>query len=159
MASSGLDLISCLHTHIPPSEPMGAEGNIESHGPQPSPGPVTSSDIPTLGRLFGLAFAPDRLGHFIFSHGYDLNLSIHYSQVSYRTAYEDPNKWFLKAVDDATGEIVGFIIWSSIEKQADESEMEFQPPLNKEDNQVVSARFQSRRVNTMIGMRYIRKLH
>ena len=128
-------------------------------GPNLRLDPVTSSDIPTLGRLFAWAFAPDRLRHFFFSHGYDLNLSIHYSQVSYRTAYEDPNKRFLKAEDDATGEIVGFIIWSSIEKHANESEMGFQSPLNKEYNQAVFARFKSRRVNTMIGRRYIRKLH
>lgn len=75
---------------------------------------ATSPDIPTLGRLFALAFAPVHLRNFIFSHGYDLDLSIQHSQT--RSAYEDPSKRFLKAVDDTTGDIVGFIMWSVIER-------------------------------------------
>ena len=120
--------------------------------------PATSSDIPTLGRLFASAFAPDNLRRFIFSHGYDHNVSIQYSRARYRSAYEDPSKRFLKAVDDTTREIVGFIMWSVIENQGDESEIDTPPPLNPEFNRAVFGRFQKRRVDTMRGRRYIRKL-
>ena len=120
--------------------------------------PATLSDIPTLGRLFASAFAPDNLRHFIFAHGYDHNLSIQYSQARYGSAYEDPSKRFLKAVDDTTGNIVGFIMWSVIEEQGDESEMDTPPPLNSEFNHAVFGRFQKRRVEMMRGKRYIRKL-
>lgn len=121
--------------------------------------PATSSDIPTLGRLFALAFAPDLLRHFMFSHGYDLDLSIQYSQTRHRNAYEDQSKRFLKAVDDTTGDIVGFIMWSVIERQGDETEMHYPPPLNVDFNRAVFGRFQDRRVRTMMGRRYICKVY
>ncbi len=73
----------------------------------------------------------------MFSHGYDLDLSIQYSQTRYRNAYEDPSKRFLKAVDDTTGDIVGFIMWSVIERQGDETEIDYPPPLNADFNRAV----------------------
>ena len=121
--------------------------------------PVTSSDIPTLGRLFALAFDPDHLRHFKFSNGRDLNLSIQLSQARYQSAYEDPSSRFSKAVDNATGEIAGFITWSVIEEQEDESESVFPPPLHTEFNRAVFGRLQKRRVQTMRGRSYIRELH
>ena len=126
--------------------------------PNISLAPATSSDIPTIGRLFALAFAYDHLGNFIFSHGYDLNLSIQHSQTRHGRAYQDPSKRFLKAVDDTTGDIVGFIMWSVIERQGDETEMDYPPPLNADFNRAVFGRAQDRRVRTMRGRRYICKL-
>ncbi len=95
----------------------------------------------------------------MFSHGYDLDLSIQYSQTRYRNAYEDPSKRFLKAVDDTTGDIVGFIMWSVIERQGDETEIDYPPPLNADFNRAVFGRFQERRVRTMMGRRYICKFY
>ena len=81
---------------------------------------VTSTDIPILGRLFAEVFNEDLLRLFILSHGLDLDLNIKSSQIHYQKDYGDYIKLFLKAIDVTTGEIVGFMTWTRVEKQGEE---------------------------------------
>ena len=118
--------------------------------------PVVESDLPILGQIFGEAFDTDPLRFFIFSHGRDLQLSIKNNTARLERGYKT-SKRFLKAIEDSTNEIVGFITWSIIENQQDEEEYEYSPPLNVEFNKAVFGALQKRRVETMRGKRYIRE--
>ena len=119
--------------------------------------PVIQSDIPSLGRIFAEAFSKDLLRRFIFTHGPDLDLSIINSTGRYENDFAKPSTRFLKAVDDNSAEIVGFITWTMIENQQDEEEREFPPPLNNKFNKAVFGGLQRRRIDTMRGKIHIRE--
>ncbi|KAK3172829.1 hypothetical protein OEA41_006154 [Lepraria neglecta] len=119
-------------------------------GPNVRLAPVASTDIPTLGRLFAEAFNEDVLRLFILSHGPDLDLNIKSSQIRYQKDYGDPTKHFLKAIDDATGEIV--------EKQGEEPPPVFPPPMNEAFCQAVFGNLQKTRVRITKGKKCIRKI-
>ena len=118
--------------------------------------PVTSKDIPHLGYISAIALAPNPLWRFIFQHGTDLDLSIQSSRARYQNDYANPTTRFMKAIDGTTGEIVGFITWTMVEKQQEEQAWRFDPPMNEDYNKAVFGSLQTRRVRSMWGKKYIR---
>lgn len=127
-------------------------------GPNVRLAPVASTDVPILGRLFAEAFNEDLLHLFILPHGPDLDLNIKSSQIRYQKDYRDPTKHFLKAIDDATGEVVGFMTWTRVEKQGEEPPPVFPPPMNEVFCQAVFGNLQKMRVRIMKGKKCIRKI-
>ncbi len=113
--------------------------------------PVVQHDVSTLGRLFTEAFNEDHFRLFIFSQGPDLGLSIEMNTSRIEKMFAKPSTRFVKAIDDSTGEIVGFITWTMVENQHDEEDADFDPPLNREFNQSVFGGLVRRRIATMKG--------
>ena len=126
-------------------------------GPSIRVTPVVQQDVPTLGRIFTEAFNDDLLRLFIFSHGRDFDLSLKFNVARHEREYAKVSTRFIKAIDEATYQIVGFITWTVIENQQDEEERDFPPPMNKEFNQAVFGELQKRRIKTMRGKRHICK--
>ncbi|KAF7967568.1 hypothetical protein HWV62_33767 [Athelia sp. TMB] len=71
--------------------------------------PAIASDLPTLAHIMPLAMQADLINRLLFPDSvYDLTLTSKSLLSAYEGDFRNPNMHFFKAIDNITGEIVGF---------------------------------------------------